>query len=82
MKNLIKHLLHALAIEIDLFFSDEDIGIFANLDSTFRIFRTGVEWMVHRRLTITSTTEFVYLRILRCHEEAFDTPLEPTEIKL
>ena len=82
MKNLIKHLLHALAIEIDLFFADRDIGILANEDSMFRVFRTGVEWMIHRGLAVSSTTEFVYLRILRCHDEAFASPLDPTGIKL
>jgi hypothetical protein len=82
MKNLIRHLLHALATEIDLFFSDDDIGILANEDSLFRIFRTGVDWMDRNGQKITDSTAFVYDRIMRCHSEHFTTPFEPTDIRL
>jgi hypothetical protein len=82
MKNLIRHLLHALATEIDMFFSDDDIGILANEDSLFRIFRTGVDWMDRNGQRVTDSTGFVYDRIMRCHAEHFTTPFEPTDIRL
>lgn len=80
--NLIKLLLHALSLEIDLIYDDVDIGDFANEDQSFRIFRTGVAWMEEQEGEMTDATRHMNERITRCHAECFTTPLDPPGIEL
>ena len=82
MKNLIKYLLHALAVEIDMFFSDEDIGFLADKDSHFQIFRMGVHWMDKHGIRITQATDHMSDRIERCHYEYFKEPMSEPPFKL
>ena len=82
MKKLIKYLLHALAVEIDLFFEDEDIGMLANEDSLFQIFRLGVHWMDKNGQRITQATDHMSDRIERCHDEYFKNPMSEPPFKL
>ena len=82
MKKLIRYLLHALAIEIDMFFEDEDIGMLANHDSLFQIFRLAVYWMDRNGLRITQATDHMSDRIERLHYEYFTQPMDEPPFKL
>ena len=45
MTNLIRFLMHEVGFMIDFFYEDDDIGLLAHEDRTFRTFRRGVQWM-------------------------------------
>ena len=82
MKNLINRLMTELAFQFDLFYDDKDVGLLANEDSAFRVFRRGLEWMDENDLKMSKVVKHVRRRILRCHFEWFDEPLEDPEVAL
>ena len=82
MKNLIAKLMHELAIQIDLFYEDQEIGILANADSTFRVFRRGLQWMDDNRMPWSKTIRHVCNRIHGCHAEYFAEPMDDPDIAL
>ena len=82
MKNLIAKLMHELAIQIDLFYEDQEIGILANEDSTFRVFRRGLQWMDDNEMPLSRTTKHVRTRIDKCHAEYFAEPMDDPDVAL
>ena len=82
MENLIKRLMTELAFQFDLHYDDKDIGLLANEDSSFRVFRRGLDWMDENDLKMSKVVKHVSRRIRRCHFEWFDEPLEDPEVAL
>ncbi len=82
MKNLIGKLMTELAFQFDLFYDDQNIGILANEDSSFRVFRRGLEWMDENEMKMSKVVKHVRSRIERCHAYYFTTPLEDPDVAL
>lgn len=72
---LSKRLLRELALQIDMFYEDEDIGFLAEEDPTFRMFRKGVRMFQEDGKRLPASTLEVAARIERCHAEYFETAL-------
>lgn len=82
MRNLIAKLMHELAIQIDLFYEDEQIGILANEDSTFRVFRRGLQWMDENKMPWSRAIRHTCNRIHGCHAEYFAEPMDDPDVTL
>jgi hypothetical protein len=76
---VIRMLAHGLAGELDYFYTDDDVGILANEDIGFRIFRRAVMWLREQGEEPSDLVGHMWNRIERCHAEWFDTPLDPPE---
>lgn len=76
---LLAKVMHEFSFLIDVTYEMDDIGIIADEDSTFLVFRRAYQELKDRNCCNSSIVQHVYRKIEDAYAEAFDEPLPPLE---
>ena len=79
LTTILAKVLDELAYEIDANYEDEDIGILAHEDGTFRNFRRALGALRQRSVKVSRRVLHVERRMKKTYEEAMNEPLPPLD---